>query len=166
MLAPASFTPNWKNFDQLLQMVRNKTTVLMLFFRKLLQTSTRPLISVHYAKVCHDFLLKKICLTVAKIFVEEPVFVSENFGYRETLCLRGEFKDFLYKCCCLTVPKIFLGNPSLFHKFSRVEEFYGLERGGGRIKIFRRVFLCRSADKRLCFERFLLSKSYRKIYAL
>ena len=31
-LAPAYFSPNYKCFDQLLQMVKNKTTVLNLIF--------------------------------------------------------------------------------------------------------------------------------------
>ena len=48
------------------------------------------------------------CLTVPKNFVEEPVCVSENFGCRKTLCLRGESHDFLKKKCCLAVPKSFV----------------------------------------------------------
>ena len=89
MLAPAYFSPNYKYFDQLLQTVKNKTTALTLVFKEFLQTSIRPLISVHYAKRYHDFPLKNFRLTVPKNFVEEPVCVSENFGYRKTLCLRG-----------------------------------------------------------------------------
>ena len=85
MLAPAYFSPNYKYFDQLLQTVKNKTTVLILVFKELLQTSIPPLISVLYAKGYHDFLLKKFRLTVPKNFVEEPVYVSENFGYRKML---------------------------------------------------------------------------------
>ena len=81
MLAPAYFSPKYKYFDQLLQTVKNKTTVLILVFKELLQTSIPPLISVLYAKGYHDFLLKNFRLTVLKKFVEEPVCVSENFGY-------------------------------------------------------------------------------------
>ena len=95
MLAPAFFSPNYKDFDQLLQTVENKTTVLILVFKKFLQTSIPPLISVLYAKVYHDFQLKNFCLTVLKYFVEEPVCVSEKSGYRKTLCLRGEYHDFV-----------------------------------------------------------------------
>ena len=71
-LAPAYFSPNYKYFDQLLQTVTNKTTVLILVFKEFLQTSIRPLISVLYAKGYHDFPLKNFCLTVTKNFVEEP----------------------------------------------------------------------------------------------
>ena len=78
-LAPAYFSPNYKYFDQLLQTVKSKTTVLILVFKRFLQTSIPPLISVLYAKGYHDFPLKKFCLTVPKNFVEEPFCVSENF---------------------------------------------------------------------------------------
>ena len=80
-LAPAYFSPNYKCFDQLLQTVKNKTTVLILVFEEFLQTSIPPLISVLYAKSYHDFPLKNFRPTVPKNFVEEPVCVSENFGY-------------------------------------------------------------------------------------
>ena len=95
MLAPAYFSPNYKYFDQLLQTVKNKTTVLILVFIEFLQTSIPPLISVLYAKGYHYFPLKNFRLTVPKNFVEEPVCVSENFGYQKTLCLRGEYHNSL-----------------------------------------------------------------------
>ena len=38
-LAPAYFSANYKYFDQLLQTVKNKTTVLILVFKEFLQTS-------------------------------------------------------------------------------------------------------------------------------
>ena len=94
MLAPAYFSPNYKYFDQLLQTVKNKTIVLILVFKEFLQTSIPPLISVLYARGYHYFPLKNVCLTVPKIFLEEPVCVSENSGYRKTLCLRGKYHDF------------------------------------------------------------------------
>ena len=81
-LAPAYFSPNYKYFDQLLQTVKNKTTVLILVFKEFLQTSIRPLISVIYAKGYHDFP------TVPKNFVGEPFCVSENFWYRKMLGIR------------------------------------------------------------------------------
>ena len=87
-LAPAFFSPNYKYFDQLLQTVKNKTTVLILVFKECLQTSIRSLISVLYAKGYHDFPLKKFCLTVPKNFVEEPFCVSQNFWYRKMLGIR------------------------------------------------------------------------------
>ena len=95
MLAPANFSPKYKYFDQLLQTVKNKTTVLILVFKEFLQTSIPPLIFVLYAKGYHYFPLKNFRLTVPKNFVEEPVCVSEDFGYRKTLCLRAEYHDFL-----------------------------------------------------------------------
>ena len=96
-LASAYFSPNYKYLDQLLQPVKNKTTVLNLVFKEFLQTSIPPLISVLYAEGYHDFPLKNFCLTVPKIFVEEPFCVSQNFCYRKILRIRGgtwEYHDF------------------------------------------------------------------------
>ena len=87
-LAPAYFSPNYNYFDQILQTVKNKTTVLILVFKEFLQTLIRPLISVLYAKGYPDFPLKKFCLPVPKNFVEEPFCVSENFWYRKRLGIR------------------------------------------------------------------------------
>ena len=78
-LALAYFSPKSNYFDQLLQMVKNEATVLILVFKEFLQTSIRPLISVLYAKSYHNFPLKNVCLTVPKNLVEEPFCVSENF---------------------------------------------------------------------------------------
>ena len=115
-LAMAYFSPNYKYFDQLLQTVKNKTTVLNLVFKEFFQTSIPPLISVLYGKGFHNFPSKSFCLTVPNHFVEEPFYVSESFGYRKVLCrkvfcLRGECHNFLSKICCLTVPKNFVGEP-------------------------------------------------------
>ena len=82
------FSPNYEYFDQLLQVVKNKTTVLILVFEEFLQSSIRPPISVLYAKGQHDFLLKNFCLTVPKTLVEEPFCVSENFWYRKIVGIR------------------------------------------------------------------------------
>ena len=94
MLALAYFSPKYKYFDQLLQTVKNKTTVFDISFQKH-QTSIPPLISVLYAKGYNFFPLKNFRLTVPKNFVEEPVCFSESFWYRKILCLRGENHDFL-----------------------------------------------------------------------
>ena len=88
MLAPANFSPNYKNFDQLLQTVKNKTIVLILVFKEFIHTSIPPLIFVLYAKGYHYFPLKNFRLTVPKNFVEEPVCVSEDFVHRKILCIR------------------------------------------------------------------------------
>ena len=90
MLSP----PNYKYFDQLLQTVKNKTTVLILGSKEFIQTSIPPLFSVLYAKGYHYFPLKIFRLTVPKNFAEEPVCVSQNFGQQKTLWLKGEYHDF------------------------------------------------------------------------
>ena len=86
-LAPAYFSPNYQYFDQLLQTAKNKTAVLNLVFKKFLQPSFPPLISVLYEKGYHDFPLKNFCLTVPRNFVEETC-VSENFWYPIMLGIR------------------------------------------------------------------------------
>ena len=111
-LAPAYFSPNSKYFDQLLQTVKNKTTVLNLVFKGFLQTSIPPLISILYTlfKKVSRFSVEFFCLTVAKRFVEEPFCVSENFWYRKMLGIRegGGYHDFSSKLFRLTVPKNFV----------------------------------------------------------
>ena len=72
-------SPNYKFFDQLLQTVKNQTTLLISVFKKFLQTSIPPPISVLYAKGYHDYPMKNFCVTVPKTFIEEPFCVSENF---------------------------------------------------------------------------------------
>ena len=137
-LAPTYFSPNYKYFDQLLQKVKNKTTVLILVFKEFLQTSIRPLISVLYAKGYHDFPLKNFCLTVPKNFVEETFCVSENFWYQKMLGKReGGYHDFLSKLFCLTVPKNFVREPFSVSLIAGIEKFYASE---GYVTIFRRKF--------------------------
>ena len=43
----------------------------------------------------HDFPSKLFCLTVPNHSVEESFCVSESFGYRKKISLRGENHDFL-----------------------------------------------------------------------
>ena len=87
-LSPAFFSPNYKYFDQFLQTVINKTTVLILVFEECLQTtSTTP--SVLYAKRYQDFPLKIFRLTVPKKFGEEPFCVSQKICHRKMLGVRG-----------------------------------------------------------------------------
>ena len=80
-LAPAYFSPNFKYFDQLLQTVKNKTTVLNLVFKEFLQTSIPPLISLLMQKG----ITKNFCPTVPNHFIKEPFCVSgiEKFYAQE-----------------------------------------------------------------------------------
>ena len=80
MLARAYFSSNYKDFDQLLQTVKNETTDLILVFNEFLQTSFPPLVSVLYAKGYQDFPLKNVRLKVPKTFVEEPVVFQRVSG--------------------------------------------------------------------------------------
>ena len=88
-LGPANFSPTYKCFDQLLQTVKNATSVLLLAFKGILQTSIPSLIFKLYAKGYHYFLMKQFCLTVPKNFVEERFFASQTFWYPKNLWIRG-----------------------------------------------------------------------------
>ena len=77
-LAPAYFSHNYKYFDQLLQTVKNETTVLNLVFKEFLQTSIPPLISILYAKK-----------GVSRFFVENFLpHSTEKFRRRSLVCFR------------------------------------------------------------------------------
>ena len=78
------------------------------------------------------------CLTLPKIFVEEPFCVSECFGHRNTLCLRGEHHDFVSKNCWFTVPKKFVDEPFCLSQ-SGIQELHG-KKGGGSITFFVKNF--------------------------
>ena len=128
---------------------------MKIFFKEFLQTSIPPLISELYAEGYHDFPLKNIRVTMAKIFVEEPVCVSENFGYRQTLWLRGENPIFLKNVCCLTVPKNFVGEPFFSQNFWwRIKLCLRWGRGGWEsITIFCQFF-CLTLPKNFVGEPF------------
>ena len=125
-LTPAYFSHEYKYFDQLLQTVKHKTTVLILVFKEFLQTSIRRLISVLYAKGYHDFPLKNFCLTVPTIFVEGLFCVSEKFWYRKMLGIRegAGITIFCQNRFVSQYRKISLGNTSVFQKVSCIAKFY------------------------------------------
>ena len=70
--------------------------------------------------------LKFFCPTVPKFFLDEPFCVSESFGYRIILCLRGLFLNFLSTFFCLAVPKDSVQEPfcAVFQKIVGSEEVY------------------------------------------
>ena len=94
MLAPAYFAPYYKYFDQLLQTVRNKTTFLILVFKKFLQTSTPPLISVLYTKGYHDFPLKNFTSHSAKKFRRGTRLCFRKFRVSENFMPKREISRF------------------------------------------------------------------------
>ena len=82
-LAPAYFSPNYKNFDQILQTVKYKTTVLLLVVKEFLRTSIPLLTSVLYAKGSYDSPLRNFRLTMPMNFVGNFFCVSKEFWYRK-----------------------------------------------------------------------------------
>ena len=145
-LAPTYFSPNYKYFDQLLQTVKNKTTVLILSFKEFLQTSIRPLISVLYAKGYHDFPLKFFFSQCQKfrrgtLLCFRKILVPKNVRDKRG----GGYHDFLSKLFCLTVPKKFVGEPfyAVFQKISGIEKCCASE---CYITIFYQNFLSHSTE--------------------
>ena len=115
-LAPVYFSPNYKYFDQLLQTVKNKTTVLILVFKEFLQINSTT-----------DF--RTLCERVSRFSLEKFSSHSAEKNRRGTLlCFRKfllsknvrdkrggwGYQDFPSKTFCLTVTKIFLGEPFSF----------------------------------------------------
>ena len=73
----------------------------------------------------HDFPLKTSCLTVPKNLVAEPFGISENFGYRKILCIRGGYHDFLWEIFVSQYRKLSQRNPSVFQEISGIEKCSG-----------------------------------------
>ena len=138
-LAPAYFSLNYEYFDQLLQTVKNKTTVLNLIFKEFLQTTIPRLISLLHAKGCHHFPLKNFSPRVPKKFVEEPFCVSEKFWYRNILWIRdgggegGSITIFCQKFLSHSTKKIRRGTLLCFRKILVSKHYMDKRRGrGGR----------------------------------
>ena len=112
-LAPAYFSPNYKYFDQLLQTVKNKTTVLILVFKEFLQTSIRPLISGLYAKGYHDFPFENFLSHSAEKFRRGTLLCFRKFLVPKNVRDKrgGGYHDFLSQLFCLIEPKNFVGEP-------------------------------------------------------
>ena len=156
-LAPAYFSLNYKYSDQLLQTVKNKTTVLILVFKEFLQTSIRPLTSVLYAKGYHNVPLKNFCLTVPKNFIEEPFCVSENFRYRNLLGIRegAGITIFCQTCFVSSTEKLRRGTLLCFTNFQVPKKIMNKRGGGGRDhhNFLSKIF-CLTVQKKIVGEPF------------
>ena len=113
---------------------------------------------------CITIFCQSRCLTVPKIFVGKPSFVSETFGYRKVLWIReeGGVSHFFVKIFDSQYRKMSLGNPSVFRK-TRVSKIYMDKRRGDCITIFCRS-LCLRVPKFFVGQTFCVSEKigYRK----
>ena len=122
-LAPAYFSPNYKYFDQLLQTVKNKTTVLNLVSKEFLQTSIPRLISVLNAKGYHDFSLKRFLSHSAEKFRTGTLLCFIKFPVaKKFMDKRGGIKIFRRNFFCGTVPKFFVGESFSVSLISGIEK--------------------------------------------
>ena len=143
-LAPAYFSPNYKDFDQFLHTVKHKTTVLILVFNEFLKINS----TTDFCTLCkgyHDFPSKTFRLTVPKNFVEEPFCVAENFWYRKNLCILEGITFFRQNFLVSQCRKIFRATLLCFTKFLLSKKLMD-KRGGGSITIFCQNFFV-SAQK-------------------
>ena len=69
----------------------------------------------------HDFPSKLFCFTVPNPFVEEHFCVSQSFGYRRILFLRGDITVFYRKIVVSQCRNISLGKTSVFQKKSEID---------------------------------------------
>ena len=78
--------------------------------------------------LCHDFLSKVFCHTVAKNFVEEPfcAVFQKNSGSQTVYGKEGggEYQELPSKFFCLTVPKNFVGESFSDSLIAGIEKFY------------------------------------------
>ena len=159
-LAPAYFSPNYKYVDQSLQTGKNKTTVLILVFKEILQI---------YSTIDFCTLWKRVtqfsprCFSSHKTFVEEPFCVSEKFCYREMLGLREGVSRFsVERFLSHSAQKLSAGTLWCFINFGYRQDLFLC----GEYLDFLQKIWCLTVPKKLrrgtlpCFTKFLVSKKF------
>ena len=158
MLAPAYFSANYKYFDQLLQTVKNKTTVLILVFKEFLQTSISPLISLLYAKGYHYFPFKKFSSHSAKKFRRGTRLCFRNFRVSKNIMPKRGISLFsIENLLSHSTEKLRRGTLLCFTKILVSKKFMDKTGGGGCITIFCQIFSCLTLPKDFVGEPFSVS---------
>ena len=163
-LAPASFSPNYKYFDQLLQRVRNQTLVLNSVFEGFFTNINS---ATDFYTLCKEGVSRFLCLTVPKIFVGETFKVSEKIGTEKFYGWEGgggTITIFRQKFSLSHYRKIRRGTLLCFRKF-RVSKNVNDKRRGGCITIFLSKFFSHITEKIrrgtfLCFTKLRVSKIF------
>ena len=116
-LPPASFSPEYKDFDQHLQTVKNKTTVLILVFKEFLQiNSTTDFCTL--CKMVSQFSLEKISRHSAEKFRRGTLLCFRKFLLSKDVRDKrggGGIKIFRWKFFVSQCRKISWENPLVFH---------------------------------------------------
>ena len=165
MLAPAYFSRNYKYFDQLLQTVKNKSTVLILVFKELLQTSIPPLTSVLYAKGYHEFSVEKFSSHSAKKFRRRTRLCFRKFRVSKNFMPKRRISRYsMENLLSHSTEKFRWGTLRCFRKFRASQNF--VHNKGISLNSVEKS-LSHSADKirrrtLLCLERILVSKSFKQ----
>ena len=109
------------------------------------------------------------CLTVPNHFLEETFCVSESFGYRKCLCLRGDYPRFFYgKFVVSGTEKLRRGTHLCFTEISVSKDFRNKRGGGVSVTIFRQNCFCFTVPNHFLEETFCVSEGfgYRKCLSL
>ena len=109
---------------------------MILVFKEFLHTSIPSLISVLYAKGCHDFPLKIFCLKVQKNFVREH-FTLSLISVIEKIYASEGYTTIFRRNFFLKMQKNFVREHFSLSLISVIEKIYASE---GYVTIFRRKF--------------------------
>ena len=126
-LAPAYFSPNYKYFDEFLQTVKNKTTVLILVFRVFTNQFHHWFLYFMQKDITSRFSLEKISSHSAEKIRRGTLLCFRKFLLSKNVRFeRGGYQDFPSKTFCLTVPKNFVSEPfcAVFQKSFGSEKVY------------------------------------------
>ena len=99
-----------------------------------------------FREFCHDFLLNFFCLTVPKIFVEDPSVFQRISGSENVYAYEGKISIFYGKFVLSQYRKLRRWTLLCFTKFLVSKKFM-YKRGGGVSRFFVKSFLSHSAEK-------------------
>ena len=109
-------------FDQLLQTVKNKTTVLMLVFKEFTNINSTTDFCTLWKRVSR-FSVEKISSHSTEKLCRGTLLCFTKFWYRKKFMdKRGHIKIFRRKFFCLTVPKNFVGESFSASLISSIEK--------------------------------------------
>ena len=117
LASTVTFFASYYNFDQLLQTVKNETTVLNLVFKGFLQTSIPLLIFIFYAEEFLPRFSVKIFLSHStERFCKGTLLCFRKFLLSKNFMHKRGYQDFLSTIFCLTIPKIFVREKLMLSK--------------------------------------------------
>ena len=150
-LALAYFLPNYKCFDQILQAVKNETTVLNLVFKGFLHTSIQPLILYFMQKGVSQFSVENLLSHSTETFRRGTLLCFRKFLVSKIVKdKRGLVSRFSVEIGLSHTTETFRRRTLLCFRKIAVSKTLWIRGGeGGSIKIFRRQFIVSQYQKTL-----------------